>query len=175
MENAESPKLLSEIDKIIAQNSEVKKTGVGGYVFWGLAIPPFTTIWTMYAASKKGVLHILVPTMTLVYTILFALFSFSVIYSPKSFADVSAVKFATQVQLPTVPSWIVASTIILTILGILGGWYFRGVAKKQGSLSKVLMVSLLGILLLQFFVEFRELVFINTVIRKSIGDIYPGL
>ncbi|OGD85329.1 hypothetical protein A2164_04500 [Candidatus Curtissbacteria bacterium RBG_13_35_7] len=129
----------------------------------------------MYSANKKSVLHILVPTMTIVYTILFALFNLSIIYSPKSFNDVSAVKFASKVQIPSVPSWIVVSTIILTILGVFGGWYLRSLAKRQGSLSKILLSSLLVILLLQFFVEYRELMFIYTVISKSVGEIYPGL
>lgn len=163
------------LDPLAVPKPEIKKIGISGYIFWGLTIPPFTTIWTMYLASKKGVLHLLVPTMTIVYTVLFAAFSASVIYAPKSFSDVAPVKFQTTVDIPAVESWIVASTVILTLAGILGGFYFRGVARKQGTLSKLIMISLLVILVLQFFVEYREFVFISTVISKSVGGIIPGL
>jgi len=113
--------------------------------------------------------------MALVYSIFFALFSFAVIYSPKSFNDVSSVKFAQKLNVPSVPFWIIVSSIILTILGIIGGWYFRRLAKKQGSLSKALMAALLLIIFLQLFVEFRELVFINTVIKEATGGLLLGL
>ncbi len=176
MQKFNTPQTIGELDKIITSQSDAKKsTGIMGYIFWGLAIPPISTIWSIYAANKKGLLHLLIPTMTIVYTILFALFSVSIIYSPKSFSDVSAVKFATKVQIPSVPSWIVVSTILLTIFGILGGWYLRGLAKQQGYLSKTMMAILLIILGLQFFIEFRELAFISSAINQSVGDIYQGL
>jgi len=175
MQDTNSLQTINDLDQIIANQQQKKAAGVTGYIVWGLSIPPISTILSMYFANKKGVLYLLLPTMTIVYTILFALFSFSVIYSPQAFSNVAISKFATKVQTVSVPSWIVISTIVLTLAGSVGGWYLRGVAKKQGSLSKTMMVFLAAVLVLQFFVEFRELVFINTLISKSIGDIYPGL
>ncbi len=175
MQNLPESQSVNDLDQIITREQENKQTGVAGYIIWGLTIPPISTIWSIYAANKKGVLHLLVPTMTIVYTIFFALLSYTVFAAPKAFTDVASARLQTGTQIPSIPTWLIFVSIILTIAGLAGGWYLRSKARRDGYLSKIMMGALLAILALQFFVEFRELKFISSAISQSVGDIYQGL
>ncbi|OGM28453.1 hypothetical protein A2801_00855 [Candidatus Woesebacteria bacterium RIFCSPHIGHO2_01_FULL_41_10] len=174
LENINGTQSVSDLDKIISREQEIKKTGVGGYIFWGLAIPPFSTIWSIYAAYKKGVLHLLMPTMTFVYTIFFGLFSLLIFSAPKAFTDVASAKLQTETKVVHVPTLLTTGVIVLTILGLVGGFYLRSKAKKQGSLSVSHMLLLVIILALQFFVEVRELAFISSLVNQSFSGLYIG-
>jgi len=59
-------------------------------------------------------------------------------------------------------------------LGLVGGFYLRSKAKKQGSLSVSHMLLLVIILALQFFVEVRELAFISSLVNQSFSGLYIG-
>ena len=175
MENINGTQSVSDLDKIISREQEIKKTGVGGYIFWGLAIPPFSTIWSIYAAYKKGVLHLLMPTMTFVYTIFFGLFSLLIFSAPKAFTDVASAKLQTETKVAQVPTLLTIGAIVLTILGFVAGFYLRSKAKKQGSLSVSLLLLPVIILALQFLVVVRELAFISSLVNQSFSGLYIGL
>lgn len=175
-ENQQLPQTIEELDQLVSERKQEKQTSVFGYVVLSLILPPFTTVWVMYRAWKKGLLYRFVPVMTIVYTILFALYSWLLLSSPGAVSDVLGKNLQKQPVVPSGQNTIfVIMAIVLTIAGVIGGFYFRNKARKEGSLSTVMILILIFILILQFWVGFSELSFVSRIVNQSVGNIYEGL
>ncbi len=152
-----------KLDQLIVE-SKAKNAHVWGYVFWSLAIPPFSTAWAMYAAYKKGVLHELMPLMTIIYSILFILWSLLMFSAPGAVAD-----YVHQ-QAVGVGGFEKVAAILLAVLGIAGGIYFRLMASKDGKLPTWVVIFLSVILLLQLVVGYQELQAVAGIVNGQINN-----
>lgn len=169
------PQSLEDLNRLSQQKQE-KEASVFGYIIISLIIPPFSTAWAMYRAWKKGVLYRFVPVLTIVYTILFALYSWLLLSSPGAVSSVLGKNLLKQPEVPSGQNTIfVIMTVVLTIAGIVGGFYLRNKAQKEDTLPTVMILALIFILLLQFWVGFSELSFVGSIINQSVGNIYEGL
>lgn len=157
--NIEYQQVIAQIDAKTAQESP--KTSIAGYMFWGLLIPPFTTLWVMYSAWKKGVLYKLMPNMTLMFSISFALWSLLMFSAPGAFAS-----YLSQ-QVAPIPSFDKIFATILIVGGIGSGIYFRMKGNKEGTLSMVWISLMTVILLLQLYAGIHQLSFIAAVVTKA--------
>ena len=150
---------MAQLDVKTAQVSPQNSTG--GYLFWSLLIPPITTFIAMYFAWKKGVLYKLMPNMTIVYSILFALWSLLMFSASGAFGD-----YLNQ-QVAAVPTLDKIEAVILAVGGIAGGIYLRVKGKKEGSLSLVFLSAMTLILILQIYAGYHQLSFISVVVNKA--------
>lgn len=155
----EFAKAMAQLDDKIAQ--EFPKTSTIGYLFWSLLIPPITTFLAMYFAWKKGVLHLLMPTMAIIYSVLFALWSMLMFSAPRAFGD-----YLNQ-QVSGVSGFDTILAFILTVGGIAAGVYFRLKGKKEGTLSLVWVGLMIVILILQVYAGWHQLSFISSVVNKA--------
>src|SRR3989344_2109353 len=71
------PQTVTDLDKFIDQTQQKVKVSVWGYVVLSLVFPPFTTIWAFYKASKKQVLPLVLPAITIAFSALITLSAFS--------------------------------------------------------------------------------------------------
>ena len=168
--NQELPQSVADLDKLVAGQKQKKEASVFGYLILSLLVPPFTIIWVLYRAWQKGILHRLVPALTILYSILFGFFGLLLFSAPNSFSSV----FGKNVTggLDSILVWL---TIFLTLAGTIGGFYLRNKANKEGSLPTVWVFVMLFILILRFLVGWRELSSISKLINQSIGNVYEGL
>lgn len=155
------PTPVNQIDQTIPPVVQPPKVSTLGYLLWSLAIPPFTIFIAMYFAWKKGILFKLVPNITIVYTVLFALWSLLMFWAPGAFSS-----YFSQ-QVPVVPSFYKIFATILIIGGIGGGIYLRMKAQKDGSLSLVWIGLMIVNLILQVVAGFHQLTFISGVVTKA--------
>lgn len=166
LKNVEYQQAIAQLDAKTAQ--EAPKTSTVGYLFWGFLIPPFTTFLVMYFAWKKGVLYRLMPDMTIVYSVLFALWSLLMFSASGAFSDYF------HQQVAGVPVFDKVVAILLTAVGIIIGFYFRIKAKKEGTIVLTWVSVMIVILLLQVWVEFHQLFFVLSVVNKA-QDVNIGL
>lgn len=164
--NLEYQKAIAQLDAKTAQESP--KTSTVGYLFWSLLIPPFTTFLVMYFAWKKGVLHLLMPNMVIIYSVFFALWSMLMFSASGAFSDY----FHQQVAGAPALSKIMA--ILLTVSGIGSGIYFRIKGQKDGELSLVWVSLMAVILIFQVYAGIHQLSFISAVVNKA-QDVSIGL
>lgn len=149
------------IDAVMPPVAQAPKISVFGYIFWSLMIPPVTTFLAMYFAWKKSALHRLMPDMTIVYTVLFGLWSLLMFSAPGAFSS-----YFSQEVMP-VPTFDKVVAVVLIILGIGGGFYFRMKVKREQKLSFLWVGFLTAILVLQVFAGFHQLTFISGVVTQA--------
>ncbi len=164
--NLEYQQAMVQLDARTAQESP--KTSTVGYLFWSLFIPPLTTFLVMYLAWKKGVLHLLMPNMAIIYSVLFGMWSMLMFSASGAFSD-----YLNQ-QVLGVPAFDKVVAILLTFFGIGIGIYCRIKAKKEGVLSFAFVSLITVILILQIYAGFHQLSFISTVVNKA-QDVSIGL
>ncbi len=165
---------IEELDKVITTQKQA--VSMTKYIMLSLVMPPFTTVAAFYFAWKKGAFYELAPILTIIYTVLFALYSFVFLSSPKAIVDVMGKNLASQPQVDMVQNTIlVVLSIVLTVVGIVGGFYLRKKANKQGGLSRGLIAFLIIILAWQFLVEIWQFSFITSIVSKSVGNSTLGL
>lgn len=157
---------IAQLDAKTAQESS--KTSTVGYLFWSLAIPPITTFLAMYFAWKKGVLHLLMPNMAIIYSVLFGLWSLLMFSASGAFSD-----YLHQ-QVAGAPGFDKIAAVLLTLGGIGIGIYCRIKAKKEGTVSAVWIGLMAVILILQIYAGFHQLSFISTVLNKA-QDVNIGI
>ncbi len=157
--NLDYQQAIAQLDAKTEQESP--KTSTVGYLFWSLSVPPFTTFLVMYFAWKKGVLYKLMPNMTIVYSILFALWSLLMFSASGAFAD-----YFNQ-QVAGAPAFDKFVAILLTIGGIGIGIYCRIKAKKEGALSLVWVILMTVIIILQIYAGWHQLSFIGAVVNTA--------
>lgn len=167
--NLEQVKTVEDFDKVLAFQKQ--QISILKYVTLGSLLPPITTILTFYFAWKKKALYRLLPVTTIVYSVLFGLYSYVLLNSPKALVDVLGPKLA---QAPVVDSAqnmiLVILSVILTILGTAGGFYLKIKAAKAGGLSRGKSTFLLAILVLQFIVGVWQFSFITSAVSGAVGS-----
>lgn len=157
--DVEYQQAVAQLDATIAKESP--KISSVGYLLWSLAVPPFTTFLSMYFAWKKNALHRLMPDMTIVYTILFALWSLLMFSAPGAFASY----FHQQVVGIGLFDKIFA--LILVVGGLISGFYLRAKANKEGALSLTWIGLMIVLLVLQVYSGWHQLSFISGVVTKA--------
>src|SRR3989344_7678272 len=68
---------VEDLDKMVAETQQKVKVSVWGYIVLSLVFPPFTTAWAFYKASKKQVLHLILPAITIAFSIVVILSALS--------------------------------------------------------------------------------------------------
>lgn len=152
--------------QLAAQNK--KKSSSWGYITGSLIFPPFTTVWVMYLAWKKGALQQLMPTMTIVYTVFFVLWSLLMVSAPGAFGD-----YLSQ-QVAGVPVFDKLVAFTLAGLGIGLGIYLKIKANRDNKFSWIWVGVLSAILILQLWAGYHQLGFIGSVVNRA-QDINLGL
>lgn len=152
--------------QLAAQNK--KKGSSWGYITGSLIFPPFTTVWVMYLAWKKGTLQQLMPTMTIVYTVFFVLWSLLMVSAPGAFGD-----YLSQ-QVAEVPFFDKFVAFTLTGLGIGLGIYLKIKSNRDNKFSWIWVGILSAILILQLWAGYHQLGLIGSVVNKA-QDINLGL
>lgn len=174
--NLEQPNLMADLDRLITEEKKERQSSIWGNLILSLILPPFSTLWVLYRAWKNKALHLLLPTMTILYSILFGFYSYLMLSSPKAFTAVFAGKIENSANLPKGQNFLITIlAILLTVAGIIGGLYTRNKAKREDRLSTSMILLLVVILVLQFWISFRELTWVSSVINGSLGDLYEGL
>ena len=167
--NLEQVKTVKDFDNVLA--SQKQQISILKYVILGSFLPPITTILTFYFAWKKKALYRLLPVTTIVYSVLFGLYSYVLLSSPKALVAVLGPKLA---QAPVVDSGqnmvLVILSVILTILGTGGGFYLKIKAAKAGGLSRGKSTFLLAILVLQFIVGVWQFSFVTSAVSGAVGN-----
>ncbi|KKR50805.1 MAG: hypothetical protein UT84_C0006G0007 [Candidatus Curtissbacteria bacterium GW2011_GWA1_40_16] len=151
-ENSQSqtPQSAGELDKLVAQTQQNIKVGVWGYVVLSLVFPPFTTIWAFYKAGKKQVLPLVLPAITIAFSIVIILSAFSsraTVGVPEQLTKlgVSANTGVSESGLILVDNL----TIFLGIIGLVGGFYWRQKVKKENLLNSFAVWFMIAIIMLQ--------------------------
>ena len=174
--NLEQSNSIDGLDKLISKEKQKQGHSIWGNLIISLILPPFSTLWVLYRVWKNNALHLLLPAMTILYSVLFGLYSYLTLSSPKAFTAVFAGKIENSAILPQGHNFLITIlAILLTVVGIIGGLYTRNKAKREDRLSTLMILLLVVILVFQFWISLRELTWVNSVINGSLGNLYQGL
>jgi len=172
----EQPNSMADLDKLIKGERRERQSSIRGNLILSLILPPFSTLWVLYRVWKNNALHLLLPAMTILYSVLFGLYSYLTLSSPKAFTAVFANKIENSAILPKGHNFLITIVaILLMVAGIIGGLYTQNKAKREDRLSTSMILLLAVILVLQFWISFRELTWVSSVINGSLGNLYQGL
>ncbi len=149
-----------ELDQLTAAQ-QTKKKSIIGFLILALALPPFTTVWAMYLSWRRGMLHQLMPILTIVSAVIFALWSLLMFSASGAFSD-----YLHQ-QVLGVPTLDKVIAILLTVVGIILGMYFKIKAGRDGKLGLIWVGLMSAILLLQIWAGAHQLSFISVVVNKA--------
>ena len=146
----QEPQTVDALDTMIAQTQQNVKVRVWSYVVLSLVFPPFTTIWAFYKASKKQVLSQVLPAITIAFSLLVlfsAITSLSSVSVPSQLAKLGVTSQTGVSQ--SALNLLVGLTIILGLVGLVGGYYFRRKVEKTEFLSSFAKVFMIAIVILQ--------------------------
>lgn len=170
--NINQPKTLEDLDKIIEKTQTKQRKSIIGYVVGGLILPPFSLIIALFLAWRRNVLHLFLPTINIVNSLL------SLVVIALSISSLNPVLILTSefregpVQLQTFQIKImIGFAILLAILGFVSGIIFRNKAIKENQLNKSIVILLLFILAAQYFVDYFIILAVNKFIYQSIQNI----
>ncbi len=162
--NTAAPIATPDPNKVLDQLTaaqQTKKKSIIGFLILALALPPFTTVWAMYLSGKRGTLYQLMPILTIVSAVVFALWSLLMFSASGAFSD-----YLHQ-QVLGVPTFDKVIAILLTAGGIISGIYFRIRANRDGKLGLIWVGLMSVILLLQIWAGAHQLSFISAVVGKA--------
>lgn len=146
---AETP-LADDLDKMVAETQQKVKVSVWGYIVLSLVFPPFTTIWAFYKANKKQVLHLVLPAITIAFSlaiIILAVSSRSTVNVP---TQLTKLGIGTNIGVSQSALSLVDNlTIILGTIGFVGGFYWRQKVKKENLLNSFATWFMIAIIMLQ--------------------------
>lgn len=139
-----------DLDKMVAETQQKVKVGVWGYIVLSLVFPPFTTIWVFYKANKKQVLPMVLPAITIAISLLIilsAISSRSTVNVPTQLTKlgIGSNTGVSQSALSLVDNL----TIILGIIGLASGFYWRQKVKKGNLLNSFAIWFMIGIIMIQ--------------------------
>lgn len=174
------PQTVTDLDNMIAQTQQKVKVSVWGYVVLSLVFPPFTTIWAFYKANKKMVLPLVLPAITIAFSaliILSALSSRATVGIPEQLTKlgVGTNTGVSQSALILVDNL----TILLGIIGLLGGFYWRRKVKKETVLGGFAIWFMIAIIMIQMAVVSYLFYFVYQSAYSTIAPIinskYQGI
>ena len=144
------PQTVADLDKLIDQTQQRVKVSVWGYVVLSLVFPPFTTIWAFYKANKKQVLHLVLPAMTIAFSVMIV---FSAISSRSTVSvPVQLTKLGIGPQTGVSQTKLILFdniTLFLGLVGLVAGVYWKLKAKKEGVLGGFAIWFMIAIIMLQ--------------------------
>ena len=157
-----------DVAKLLENVEEVEQKSVWAYIFWGLALPPFTTFIALLVAFKRGTIFVVLPSLTVAFSLLslispiFVYFLFGPIkivttqftYDQNIYKD-AGLTFSTMFL------------VVVSILGIILGIYFKRRAKQALTLAPIAMAILLAILILEHAVLWMNVQSTMKVISKQ--------
>ena len=146
----QAPQTVADLDKMITETQQKVKVSVWGYVVLSLVFPPFTTIWAFYKASKKHVLPLVLPAITIAFSALITLSAFSsraTVSVPEQFSQLG---IGTNTGVSQSALILVGNmTILLGIIGLVGGFYWSRKFKKDTVFSSFAIWFMVAIIMLQ--------------------------
>lgn len=139
------PQTLEELTRLVEEKKQERAISVWGYLMGSLILPPFSLIYVLTAANRKNVLYLVLPAITILYSIL-ALFN--------GLLTLSAAKYTALVPGAVGGGRQNNSLLYLTLgLALIGaglGFYFRNKCKREGVLETNGLLIMIAVLVLQF-------------------------
>src|SRR3989344_9402460 len=164
-----SPTQASEnLDTLMGNNQNVNKVSVWGYLIWGLALPPISTILALVLALRRGVFFTVLPAMTIAFSSL-AIISPVLVYFLFGPIRIVTTQFTVNQNIYADTS-LALTSIFLTLLAIAGivlGIYFRTKAKSTLALRAIPTVVLIVILALEHLIVWMNINSAARVISKQ--------
>lgn len=180
MTEENTPQTLNYLDKLVDQTQQKVKVGVWGYVVLSLVFPPITTAWAFYKANKKQVLHLVLPAITIAFSVLIvlsALSSRSTVIIPTQLTKlgISSQTGVSQSKLMLIDN----ITLFLGLIGLAGGFFFRYKAQKENVLVNFAIWLLMAIVFLQMIAVTYLFYFVYQSVFNTIAPIiqnnYQGI
>ncbi|OGE08195.1 hypothetical protein A3A60_03715 [Candidatus Curtissbacteria bacterium RIFCSPLOWO2_01_FULL_42_26] len=156
------------LDTLMGNAQNVNKVLVWGYLIWGLALPPITTILALVLALRRGVFFTVLPAITIAFSLL-AIISPVVVYFLFGPIHIVTTQF-TLSQNIYADTGLALTSMFLTLLAIAGivlGIYFRRRAKQTLALRTIPTVVLIVILALEHLILFMNISSAARVISKQ--------
>lgn len=151
-QTASSPpaKLDDQLDQMIAQTQQKVKVGVWGYIVLSLVFPPFTTIWAFYKANKKHVLPLVLPAITIAFSVTIILSAVSSRATVSVPAQLTKLGIDTNTGVSQTTLILLDNlTILLGIIGLVAGFFWRRKVKKEGVLNSFAVWFMIVMIMLQ--------------------------
>jgi hypothetical protein len=144
------PQTIGDLNKLIDQTQRKVKVSVWGYIVLSLIFPPFTTIWAFYKANKKQVLPLVLPAITIAFSVLIILSAVSSRATVNVPAQLTKLGVGEKTGVSQSALILLDNlTIFLGIIGLLGGFYWRRKLKKEIALSSFTLWFMIVIIMLQ--------------------------
>ena len=165
----QQPKSLEDLNNLIDQRQKQKDV-VWPHVIGSTLLPPFTLVVALYLAWRQKVLYLALPSITILWSILTG-FSVFLIYSASNPVLLISQAFSEKkTSLQNNQIIILAIlTIILAIIGVIAGFYFRNKARKESGLATNVTLLLIIILVLQFLIEAVSIYRVNSWIYQQVS------
>src|SRR3989338_6053029 len=166
-QTSEQP-ITENLDNLLGNAQNVNKVSVWGYLIWGLALPPITTILALVLALRRGVFFTVLPAITIAFSLL-AIISPVVVYFLFGPIHIVTTQF-TLSQNIYADTGLALTSMFLTLLAIAGivlGIYFRRRAKQTLALRTIPTVVLIVILALEHLILFMNISSAARVISKQ--------
>ena len=156
------------LDTLTGNTQNVNKVSVWGYLIWGLALPPITTILALVLALRHGVFFAVLPAMTIAFSLL-AIISPVVVYFLFGPIHIVTTQFTVNQNIYADTSLALTSMFLtlLAIAGIVLGIYFRGRAKQTLALRTIPVAVLIVILALEHLIVWMNINSAARVISKQ--------
>jgi len=144
------PQTVADLDKLVVQTQQKVKVSVWGYVILSLVFPPFTTIWAFYKANKKKVLPLVLPAITITFSVTIILSAVSSRATVSVPAQLTKLGIGSNIGVSQSALMLVDNlTIFLGIMGLVGGFYWRRKVKKEEVLSSFALWFMIAIIMIQ--------------------------
>lgn len=155
------------MDTLLESAENDNKVSVWGYLIWGMALPPITTILALVLALRRGVFCAVLPAMTIAFSLL-AVISPVVVYFLFGPTHIVTTQFTLSQNIYADTSLALTSMFLtlLAIAGIVLGIYFRRRAKQTLTLRTMPMVVLIAILALEHLIVWMNINSAARVISK---------
>ena len=156
------------LNTLMGNAQNVNKVSVWGYLIWGLALPPITTILALVLALRRGVFFTVLPAITIAFSLL-AIISPVVVYFLFGPIHIVTTQFTVNQNIYADTSLALTSMFLtlLAIAGIVLGIYFRRRAKQTLALRTIPTVVLIVILALEHLIVWMNISSAARVISKQ--------
>lgn len=139
------PQTLEELTQLVEEKRQKQSTSVWGYLMGSLVLPPFSLIYVLTAAYRKNVLHLVLPAITILYSILALLNGLLTLSAAKYTALIPGVVGGGKQN-----NSFLYLTLGLAVIGAGLGFYFRNKCKRDGVLETNGLLIMIAVLVMQF-------------------------
>lgn len=166
----EHQKTLENLDFLIEKGQQKKARSTWGYLVGSLVFPPFGLIVSLILAWKKGVLHLALPKIAIVFSLLSGISIPLTYFAIKPLAAISGGLSQNQGYTGSL-LFLSLLILILAIIGLVLGFDFAKRAKVEGKISGSAILFLIAILLVQHVILAINIYLVNSVIYGQIDTI----